>query len=95
MACTPGPLTGVDPSAQVHGTATLRPPVRIAAGAVIEARAVVGPETVVCAGGRVAEGARLTRAVVWEGARAEGILADVVVTPEGVVPAGEDSETGG
>ena len=65
--------------------ATIRPPVRIAAGATIEADALVGPDVVVGPAGRVAAGARLERAVVWDGAVASGALADVVVTPEGVV----------
>lgn len=89
VTCTPGPLTGIDPTAKVDGTAILRPPVRIGAGAVIEARAVVGPEVVVCPGGRVGQGARLSRSVVWDGARAEGELDGAVVTPEAVVRADE------
>jgi mannose-1-phosphate guanylyltransferase len=89
VSCIPGPLTGVDPSAQIDGSASLRPPVRIAAGAIIEARAIVGPEVVLCAGARVAAEARVRRSVVWEGARAEGDLDGVVVTPEGPFSAAE------
>lgn len=81
----PGPLVGVDPGAEVDPSAQLVSPVRVAAGAVIEAGAVVGPEVVVGAGATVARGARLERTVVWAGLRAEGTLADAVVTPDGVV----------
>jgi NDP-sugar pyrophosphorylase family protein len=88
VATTPGPLTGVDPAAEVHATATLRPPIRIGAGAVIEAGAVVGPDVVVSGGGTVAAGAVVTRAVVWPGAVARGEIADAVVMEEGLVPAG-------
>jgi NDP-sugar pyrophosphorylase family protein len=77
----PGPLTGVDPGAQVDPSAQIRGPVRIAAGAVIEAGATVGPLTVVCGGGRVASGAEIARAVVWPGATATGKQSGVVVTP--------------
>jgi mannose-1-phosphate guanylyltransferase len=89
VSCTPGPMTGVDPSAQIDGSASLRPPVRIGAGAIVEARAIVGPETVVCPGARIAADARVRRSVVWDGARAEGDLDGVVVTPEGPVGAVE------
>ena len=87
VSSPPGPLTGVDPQAQVAATAVLRPPVRIGAGAVVEHGAQLGPEVVVAPGGRVAPGSHLVRTVVWQGARAEGDLADAVVTPEGVVAA--------
>jgi mannose-1-phosphate guanylyltransferase len=85
LAYPPGELVGVDQMAKVDPSAIIRPPVRIAAEAVIEAGAVVGPEVVVCRGARVAADARLTRAVVWEGAEAGGQLQDAVVTGAGVV----------
>lgn len=87
VSSPPGPLTGVDPGAQVAATAVLRPPVRICAGAVVEHGAQLGPEVVVGPGGRVAPGAHLVRTVVWEGGRAEGDVTDAVVTPEGPVSA--------
>lgn len=83
----PGPLVGVDAAARVDPGARLVAPVRIAAGAVIEAAAVVGPEVVVGADARVGAGARLERTVVWAGQRVEGVVADAVVTPEGIVAA--------
>jgi mannose-1-phosphate guanylyltransferase len=85
VSSPPGPLTGVDPTAQVAATAVLRPPVRIGAGAIIEHGAQLGPEAVVGPGGGVAAGAHLRRTVVWDGARAEGDLVDAVVTPEGAI----------
>lgn len=81
----PGPLTGVDPGAVVAADAQIRAPVRIAAGAVVESGASVGPLAVVCGGGRVASGAELTRAVVWPGATATGKQAGVIVTPTAVL----------
>ena len=87
VATPPGPLTGVDPAARVDATATLRPPLRLGAGAVVEAKAVVGPDVVVSSGGTIAAGARITRAVVWPGARATGEISDSVVMAEGVVAA--------
>jgi NDP-sugar pyrophosphorylase family protein len=77
----PGPLVGVDREAQIDGSALIRLPVRIAAGAVIEGGAVVGPFTVVCGGGRVGAGAEISRAVIWPGATASGRQSGVVVTP--------------
>jgi NDP-sugar pyrophosphorylase family protein len=82
----PGPLSGIDPTAQIDPTAEIRGPVRIGAGAVIGARAVVGEDTVVGTGGNVAAEARLTRTVVWAGARAEGTLDRAIVTRHAVLP---------
>jgi mannose-1-phosphate guanylyltransferase len=76
----PGPLTGVDARARINPRARIVPPVRIDADAVIGADAVVGPEVVVGAGAVVAPGSRLTRAVLWPGANAEGDLRDTVLT---------------
>lgn len=83
----PGPLVGVDGGAQVDPTAQIHAPVRIAAGAVVEAGAEVGPYTVVCGGGRVAAAAQISRSVVWPGATATGKQSGVVVTPNNVIAA--------
>ncbi len=80
----PGPLTGVDPSAETAG-ARLVPPYRIAAGAIIEPGAEVGPAAVIGAGARVRAGARVYQAVVWPDAVVEGEVGRAVVTPEGTV----------
>jgi carbonic anhydrase/acetyltransferase-like protein (isoleucine patch superfamily) len=56
--------------------------VRIAAGATIEAGAVVGPSAVICGGGRVAHGAEVTRSVVWPGAVAQGHCCGMIVMPQ-------------
>jgi NDP-sugar pyrophosphorylase family protein len=83
----PGPLEGVDASAIVAAGAKLIGPVRIGPGAHIEPGATVGPLVVVGARARVAAGARLERVVVWRDARADGELADAIVTPRGTVRA--------
>jgi mannose-1-phosphate guanylyltransferase len=85
LGSAPGPLSGIDPAAQVHASVTVWPPVRIAAGATVEADVQLGPYVVVGAGARVLAGARLERAVVWDGAVADGVVSDAVVTGEGVV----------
>jgi len=81
----PGPLVGVDAEAHVDPGARIVEPVRIAAGAVVEAGATLGPLAVVCGGGRVATDAHIARSIVWPGAIASGRLADAVITPGGVV----------
>jgi len=81
----PGPLVGVDPAARVHEGASIVGPVRVAPGATIENGAIVGPDVVVGGGGVVAQGARLTRVVVWPGGHARGDLQDAIVTREGTV----------
>lgn len=83
----PGPLTGVDPTARIAADAIVRGPVRIGPGARVEAGAVVGPLAVIGADATVAAGARLERTVVWSTARAEGVLADAIVTVRGVTRA--------
>jgi mannose-1-phosphate guanylyltransferase len=59
----PGQLVGVDPTARVHPTATIIDPVKIGAGAVIDAGITVGPDVVVGDGAHVTQS--LTRTVVW------------------------------
>lgn len=63
----PGKLTGIDPTARIHPSATLREPLFIGAGAVVEAGAQVGPYAVVGAGATIAAGSEVTRAVAWPG----------------------------
>ena len=76
----PGPLTGIDPTAQIDVRARILPPVRIDAGAVIEADATVGPEVVVGAGAVVTAGTQVSQSVLWPGARARGVVRDAVLT---------------
>jgi len=83
---SPGPFTGIDGA--VHGE--IVEPVRVAAGAVVEAGARVGPDVVVGKGAVVKAGARLERVVIWPGATAEGELRDAIVTPKGVFQTGGD-----
>jgi NDP-sugar pyrophosphorylase family protein len=80
----PGALMGVDPSAEVDPSARIREPVRVAAGAVIEKDATIGPLVVVCGGGRVAAGAEIARSVVWPGATATGKQVGAVIMPGGI-----------
>ena len=49
--------------------------------------AVVGPDAVVCGGGRVAAGAVISRCVVWPGATASGKQSGVVIMPNVAIPA--------
>jgi NDP-sugar pyrophosphorylase family protein len=65
----PGQLRGIDPTARVHPSAHIVEPVRIGAGAVVEADCRVGPYAVVSAGARVRSGSELQRAVQWPGDR--------------------------
>lgn len=85
----PGPLVGVDPSAQIDPTAEIRPPVRIGAEAVIGARAVIGPDAVIGAGAEVSRGAQVTRAVVWQGVRITEDLDRAIASASGVTQVGE------
>lgn len=83
----PGALAGVDGGARVHASARIVEPVCIAAGAEIGAGAVVGPHAVIGAGAVIAPGARIERAVVWPGARVDGVLRDCIVTERAAVHA--------
>ncbi len=80
----PGPLSGVDPGARLAPDATIVGPVRIGPGATIGAGAVVGPDAVIGSGAVVEPGAKVTRTVVWAGARATGELTSRIVTNNGV-----------
>jgi len=82
----PGPLTGVDPTAEVHPGAVLAPPYRVGAGARVAAGARVGPDAVVGRGATVESGAELREAVAWPGTRVRGVVRQAIVTSAGVVP---------
>lgn len=71
-------LAGVDPTAHIHSTATIVPPVAIRAGAVIDPGVVVGPYAVVGEGARVARS--ISRTIVWAGATAAPGPATPIVT---------------
>ena len=88
VAALPGSLTGVDATAVVAPDAAIRPPVRIGPRATIGAGAVLGPDVVIGHDAEVAPGAILRECVVWDGARAEGTLRRVIVTPRAVHRAG-------
>ena len=81
----PGALVGVDGRARIDGTIT--GPVRIGAGAIVEAGAHVGPGVVLGRGARVRSGVRLERVVVWDGATVDHDLTDAIVTRQAIVPA--------
>jgi mannose-1-phosphate guanylyltransferase len=65
----PGPVRGVDASAQVDASARIVEPVRICARAVVGAGVTVGPYAVVGEGARVERS--IERTVVWAGAIAD------------------------
>jgi len=79
----PGPLVGTDSAARIDPAARLIGPFRIAAGAVVEAGATVGPEVSLGENTRVATGAHLERTVVWPGVTATGHHANAVITSDG------------
>lgn len=85
LTAPPGELRGVDPTADVAATATVRAPVRIGPGATVGAGATVGPYAVIGRGAAVAPGAVIERAVVWPGGRVAGEVRDAIVTAAGVM----------
>jgi NDP-sugar pyrophosphorylase family protein len=62
-------LHGIDPTARVHPSATLIPPVRIGARATISADITVGPYAIVGDGARITRS--ITRTLVWPNATAD------------------------
>jgi mannose-1-phosphate guanylyltransferase len=77
----PGPVVGVDPTAEVKEGAVIEPPVRVGPGARIGAGAVVGPDAVIGARARVAAGARVARSVVWPDSEVTSSADGEIVTP--------------
>lgn len=63
----PGKLDGIDPTARIHPTAVIVPPVRIGAHALVEEGARVGPYAVVGTHATVKAGAEVVRGVIWRG----------------------------
>lgn len=82
-------LRGVDASAALDPTAQVTGPVWIGPGAKVGAGAKVGPDVQVGAGAALAGGVTVRRAVVWPGCVVEQDVSDAVVTPAGIVRAGD------
>jgi mannose-1-phosphate guanylyltransferase len=77
----PTRLSGIDPTARIHPSATIAEPVKIGAGAVIGAGVTVGPCAVVGDGATVR--ASIANTVVWAGAVVDADQRDAIVTPRG------------
>ncbi len=78
----PGPMTGVDPAADVHPEAELVAPVRVGPGATVGAYATVGPDVVIGARARVAAGVRVARSVIWPAVQLAQDTDGAIVTPK-------------
>jgi mannose-1-phosphate guanylyltransferase len=74
----PGRLSGVDPTARIHPSATLIEPVKIGAAATIAADVTIGPNTVVGDGATVLVSVADT--VIWAGATVTAPPASAIVT---------------
>lgn len=86
---SPGTKAGVADTAQVAGSAEIRPPISIGDGARIEAHAVVGPDAIIGAGAHIADSVRVQRSVIWAGASVRADASDCIVTQNARVPAAE------
>ncbi len=84
----PGPLVGVDESAEIGPGVTLVEPYRVGPGAMVGAGATVGPFAVIGRGARVEDVACVSDSVVWPGAEVRGTVERAIVTPRGVVEIG-------
>ena len=65
-----GKLDGIDPTARIHPTAIIQPPVRIGSEAHLEANTRIGPYAVVGARATVPAGTELVRGVIWADTKA-------------------------
>ena len=90
LAHPPGPLIGVDPTANLNG-ADIVPPVRIGAGAHIAAGARIGPDAVIGRSARVGP-VRVERAVVWPDATVDRDAISTIVTPRTRVDVAVDGD---
>jgi NDP-sugar pyrophosphorylase family protein len=88
----PGPLRGVDPSADLDPSVTIIEPVCIGPWARIGANAKVGPNAVVGTRAQVVEGSRLRDCVVWPGSKVSGRITNAIATPNGIVEASGNDE---
>jgi NDP-sugar pyrophosphorylase family protein len=74
----PGRLSGVDPTARIHPTATLVEPLKIGAGAEIGADVTVGPHAIIGDGAIIR--ASVARTVVWANAVVDSPPSGPIVT---------------
>jgi NDP-sugar pyrophosphorylase family protein len=84
-AHAPGPLTGLDPTAEIDRAAAIGREVLVGPGARVEADVRLGPGVVVGQGARVTRGTRLRESIVWPGVTADRSGARLVFTPRGPV----------
>ncbi len=91
----PGPLHGIDDSAEIHESASIIEPVRIGAGARVAANAIVGPNVVLGRGAEIAANSQVKNSVLWAGVKAEGTLDRVIVTAAGITEASGSDDVDG
>jgi len=89
-ASKPGPLLGVDPTAQVSDNAQLISPVLLGPRAVVEDGAVVGPGVVLAADSRVTTGAKVDQSVTWSKTTVSGRISRSIVTQTGKLQVDDD-----
>lgn len=77
----PGELTGIDPSARIHASSIIIPPVRIGPGAVIGMNTTIGPDAVIGTRAVVAKGLYVNDTVVWPDALVESHASRAIITP--------------
>jgi NDP-sugar pyrophosphorylase family protein len=90
LSFPPEDLRDIDQAADIAASATIRPPVRIAAGASILDGATVGPYAVIGSCAMVAAGVTVERSVVWPDTHVRADVRDAIVTPAAVVPVTPD-----
>jgi NDP-sugar pyrophosphorylase family protein len=76
----PTRLSGIDPTARLHPSVTVVPPVKIGTAAAIDAGVTIGPNAIIGDGARVR--ASVANAVVWAGAVVDAPPTEPVVTGE-------------
>jgi mannose-1-phosphate guanylyltransferase len=74
----PGKLSGIDPTARIHPSATIVEPVKIGAGATIGARTTIGPNAII--GDGAAVHVSIADTIVWGGATVAASPAGPIVT---------------
>ncbi len=79
VAYAPGPVCGVDPSAQIDPSARVDPAVWVGARARVGAGAILGPRVQLGAGAVVDAGVTVRDAIVWDGVRVSRDLVGAVL----------------
>jgi len=82
LSFQPGPLSGIDPFAQIDPSATITPPVLLGPHSIVSANARIGPNVILGSHAKVIQETILSHSIVWAHTQVTQSATRAIVTPQ-------------